>query len=147
MVVFFFVNRFDIKKFSGRLRDSLAKSGYHNAPSTHRALAARKSDLSMSAVKNHLNGDQSPNVRHVADYCDLAGVSSDWLLFGKQPESPSIEQFKSMIDAAVAEKGFALRDLDPDIAKVMQALIDLEPSERAPLAAMVEAYVNQRKGM
>lgn len=111
------------------LSTKMAKSGY---------------PLSVNSLSAYSSGVAAPTSETLIGFNKVLGVSIDWLLTGREPEHPGIETLKSMIDAAVVEKGFALRDLDPDIAKVMEILIELKPEDRAPLAAMVEAYVKQR---
>ena len=101
-------------------------------------------DIGEAGVKKHWYGKNIPNGVTLVGYSKILDVSIDWLLTGKEVEAPQITQLKEMIDKAVVEKGFALRDLDSDIAKIMEILIDLDPKERAPLAAMVEAYVGSR---
>lgn len=101
-------------------------------------------DLTVKSLSTYSAGKAAPNADTLYAISKAFNISIDWLLTGKLPEHPGLEKMREMIDSAVVEKGFALRDLDPDLAKVMQILIDLDPKERAPLAAMVEAYVNQR---
>lgn len=101
--------------------------------------------LSVNSLSAYSSGTAAPTSETLIGFNKVLGVSIDWLLTGREPEPPGIEQLKKMIDAATVEKGFALRDLDSDLAKIMEVLIDLQPQDRAPLAAMVEAYVNQRR--
>lgn len=108
----------------------MTKAGY---PITSKAFSAWSS------------GRAAPTSESLVGLAKVLGLSIDYILTGKNFDNPDYETIRKIVDSAAVEKGFALRDLDPDLAKIMEVLIDLQPQDRAPLAAMVEAYVNQRR--
>lgn len=89
-------------------------------------------------------GRAAPTSESLVGLAKVLGLSIDYILTGKNFDNPDYETIRKIVDSAAVEKGFALRDLDPETAKIMEILIDLKAEDRAPLAAMVEAYVNQR---
>lgn len=120
------------------------KNGFPTRTKLARELTRQGFPITDEALGAYFSGKAMPRSEILIGLNKVFGVSIDWLLTGNEPKPPHLEELKQMIDAAVVDKGFVLRDLDPEIAKIIKALIDLDPSERAPLAAMVEAYVNQR---
>jgi transcriptional regulator with XRE-family HTH domain len=130
-----------------RLSEGMEKAGYHTRVSLAAALTKSGSPITHEALGAYFRGDALPRSEVLIGLRKVLGVSIDWLLTGEQPgESPDIKQLRQLLDHFTALLGLKEEQLDPDLQRIMNVVLALDPEQRPRLARMVEAYAEERKG-
>lgn len=111
------------KGISNRLNDSLNKA-IANDDYKNRKQFAEEIGIEYHTVLDHLKGSRSFSIQYLRIYAQALGVSSDYLLFGKEysgptdhPKEPTIEDVYNAIDVLIGFFGLGLFTTNPANSK------------------------------
>lgn len=102
--------------------------------SQSRAAFGKRIGITSGSLRNYEDGAALPNAEVLTKICEVCGVSTDWLLFGRGPMSVHND---SAASEAVAESGPTLSEADAV----------LPVSERAGACARCDMWVELKKEM
>jgi transcriptional regulator with XRE-family HTH domain len=90
--------------FGRRLRESAIKHGITGPQELSERIQKAGFGLQISSVKRHWYGRDVPTGRNLLAYSEVIGVSADYLLAGKEPPLPSIDELMETIRKVAAQE-------------------------------------------